>query len=305
MKKEKKRLDVLLVEWGLASSREKAKALIMAGIVYVNDNKEDKAGGACDPEETRIEVRGATLPYVSRGGLKLEKALQVFPIRLDGRICMDIGASTGGFTDCMLQNGAAKVFAIDVGYGQLDWKLRSDPRVVCMEKTNFRYVKPEDLGDGPAPSFASVDVSFIGLDKILPPALAILTPGGEMVCLIKPQFEAGKDKVGKKGVVRERKVHEDVIRDVTGMAAGLGFEILGLDYSPIRGPEGNIEYLMYIRKPQEADGFVVCGRSDDGAAEAAGSAGAAGAAGARTFAPVSEDRIRELVAASHEQLDRV
>lgn len=305
MKKEKKRLDVLLVERGLASSREKAKALIMAGIVYVNDNKEDKAGASFDPEEARIEVRGATLPYVSRGGLKLEKALQVFPIRLDGRICMDIGASTGGFTDCMLQNGAAKVFAIDVGYGQLDWKLRSDPRVVCMEKTNFRYVKPEDLGDGPAPSFASVDVSFIGLDKILPPALAILTPGGEMVCLIKPQFEAGRDKVGKKGVVRERKVHEDVIRDVTGMAAGLGFEILGLDYSPIRGPEGNIEYLMYIRKPQEADGFVVCGRSDDGAAEAAGSAGAAGAAGARTFAPVSEDRIRELVAASHEQLDRV
>ena len=305
MKKEKKRLDVLLVERGLASSREKAKALIMAGIVYVNDNKEDKAGASFDPEEARIEVRGATLPYVSRGGLKLEKALQVFPIRLDGRICMDIGASTGGFTDCMLQNGAAKVFAIDVGYGQLDWKLRSDPRVVCMEKTNFRYVKPEDLGDGPAPSFASVDVSFIGLDKILPPALAILTPGGEMVCLIKPQFEAGRDKVGKKGVVRERKVHEDVIRDVTGMAAGLGFEILGLDYSPIRGPEGNIEYLMYIRKPQEADGFVVCGRSDDGAAEAAGSAGAAGAVGARTFAPVSEDRIRELVAASHEQLDRV
>ena len=298
-------MDVLLVERGLAASREKAKALVMAGIVYVNSNKEDKAGASFDPEEARIEVRGATLPYVSRGGLKLEKALQVFPIRLDGRICMDIGASTGGFTDCMLQNGAAKVFAIDVGYGQLDWKLRSDPRVVCMEKTNFRYVKPEDLGDGPAPSFASVDVSFIGLDKILPPALAILTPGGEMVCLIKPQFEAGRDKVGKKGVVRERKVHEDVIRDVTGMAAGLGFEILGLDYSPIRGPEGNIEYLMYIRKPQEADGFVVCGRSDDGAAEAAGSAGAAGAAGARTFAPVSEDRIRELVAASHEQLDRV
>ena len=206
MKKEKKRLDVLLVERGLASSREKAKALIMAGIVYVNDNKEDKAGASFDPEEARIEVRGATLPYVSRGGLKLEKALQVFPIRLDGRICMDIGASTGGFTDCMLQNGAAKVFAIDVGYGQLDWKLRSDPRVVCMEKTNFRYVKPEDLGDGPAPSFASVDVSFIGLDKILPPALAILTPGGEMVCLIKPQFEAGRDKVGKKGVVRDRKV---------------------------------------------------------------------------------------------------
>ena len=299
MKKEKKRLDVLLVERGLASSREKAKALIMAGIVYVNDNKEDKAGASFDPEETRIEVRGATLPYVSRGGLKLEKALQVFPIRLDGRICMDIGASTGGFTDCMLQNGAAKVFAIDVGYGQLDWKLRSDPRVVCMEKTNFRYVKPEDLGDSPAPSFASVDVSFIGLDKILPPALAILTPGGEMVCLIKPQFEAGRDKVGKKGVVRERKVHEEVIRDVTGMAAGLGFEILGLDYSPIRGPEGNIEYLMYIRKPQETDAPDAGGRSADDAADASVTDGA------RTFVPVSEERIRELVAASHEQLDRV
>jgi len=299
MKKEKKRLDVLLVERGLASSREKAKALIMAGIVYVNDNKEDKAGASFDPEETRIEVRGATLPYVSRGGLKLEKALQVFPISLDGRICMDIGASTGGFTDCMLQNGAAKVFAIDVGYGQLDWKLRSDPRVVCMEKTNFRYVKPEDLGDGPAPSFASVDVSFIGLDKILPPALAILTPGGEMVCLIKPQFEAGRDKVGKKGVVRDRKVHEEVIRDVTGMAAGLGFEILGLDYSPIRGPEGNIEYLMYIRKPQEADAPDAGGRSADDAADASVTDGA------RTFVPVSEERIRELVAASHEQLDRI
>lgn len=299
MKKEKKRLDVLLVERGLASSREKAKALIMAGIVYVNDNKEDKAGASFDPEETRIEVRGATLPYVSRGGLKLEKALQVFPISLDGRICMDIGASTGGFTDCMLQNGAAKVFAIDVGYGQLDWKLRSDPRVVCMEKTNFRYVKPEDLGDGPAPSFASVDVSFIGLDKILPPALAILTPGGEMVCLIKPQFEAGRDKVGKKGVVRDRKVHEEVIRDVTGMAAGLGFEILGLDYSPIRGPEGNIEYLMYIRKQQEADAPDAGGRSADDAADASVTDGA------RTFVPVSEERIRELVAASHEQLDRI
>ena len=247
MKKEKKRLDVLLVERGLASSREKAKALIMAGIVYVNQNKEDKAGASFDPEETQIEVKGAAIPYVSRGGLKLEKALQVFPIDLSGRVCMDIGAATGGFTDCMLQNGASKVYAIDVGYGQLDWKLRNDPRVVCMEKTNFRYVKPEDLGDGPAPSFASVDVSFIGLDKILPAALQILTPGAEMVCLIKPQFEAGRDKVGKKGVVRDRSVHEEVVENVTAMAAGLGFDILGLDFSPIRGPEGNIEYLMYIK----------------------------------------------------------
>ena len=231
----KKRLDVLLTERGLAPSREKAKAIIMAGIVYVNNQKEDKAG-ATFPEEAVVEVRGQGLRYVSRGGLKLEKAMQCFPIDLKGRVCMDIGASTGGFTDCMLQNGASKVYAIDVGYGQLDWKLRNDPRVVCMEKTNFRYVKPEDLGDGPAPSFASVDVSFIGLDKILPAALQILTPGAEMVCLIKPQFEAGRDKVGKKGVVRDRSVHEEVVENVTAMAAGLGFDILGLDFSPIRGP---------------------------------------------------------------------
>lgn len=278
MKKEKKRLDVLLVERGLASSREKAKALIMAGIVYVNQNKEDKAGASFDPEEAVIEVRGSTLPYVSRGGLKLEKALKVFPIDLTDRVCMDIGASTGGFTDCMLQNGAAKVYAIDVGYGQLDWKLRSDPRVVCMEKTNFRYVKPQDLGDGPAPSFASVDVSFIGLDKILPAALDILTPGAEMVCLIKPQFEAGREKVGKKGVVRDRRVHEEVVRNVTNMASELGFEILGLDYSPIRGPEGNIEYLMHLRKPgaEERDGA----------------------------AAISEEKIRKLVEASHSSLEK-
>lgn len=276
MKKEKKRLDVLMVERGLAPSREKAKALIMAGIVYVNQNKEDKAGATFDPQETQIEVKGNTLRYVSRGGLKLEKALASFPIDLSGRVCMDIGASTGGFTDCMLQNGAARVYSIDVGYGQLDWKLRSDPRVVCMEKTNFRYVKPEDLGDGPVPSFASVDVSFIGLDKILPAAHAILSPGGEMVCLIKPQFEAGKEKVGKKGVVRDKKVHEEVVRDVTSMAEGLGFDLLGLDYSPIRGPEGNIEYLMYIKKSD--------GSSEPGT--------------------VSEDRIRALVEASHSELDR-
>ena len=278
MKKEKKRLDVLMVEKGLAPSREKAKALIMAGIVYVNQNKEDKAGASFDPEEAQIEVRGTTLPYVSRGGLKLEKALRVFPIDLTDRVCMDIGASTGGFTDCMLQNGACRVYSIDVGYGQLDWKLRSDPRVVCMEKTNFRYVRPEDLGEGPAPSFASVDVSFIGLDKILPAALAILTPGAEMVCLIKPQFEAGRDKVGKKGVVRDRRVHEEVVRDVTNMAAGLGFEVLGLDYSPIRGPEGNIEYLMHLRKPAAEENAAAV--------------------------PVSEEKIKELVEASHSCLEK-
>ena len=276
MKKEKKRLDVLLVEKGFAPSREKAKALIMAGIVYVNQNKEDKPGASFDPVETQIEVRGSTLRYVSRGGLKLEKALKVFPIDLSGRVCMDIGASTGGFTDCMLQNGASKVYAIDVGYGQLDWKLRSDPRVVCMEKTNFRYVKPEDLGEGPAPSFASVDVSFIGLDKILPAAMAILVPEGEMVCLIKPQFEAGRDKVGKKGVVRDRIVHEEVVRDVTAMASGLGFDVLGLDFSPIRGPEGNIEYLMHLRKP----------------------------AGQNVCHEISGEEIRRLVDASHSRLDK-
>ena len=282
MKSSKLRLDVLMTERGLAPSREKAKALIMAGIVYVNGQKEDKAGASFDPEEARIEVRGQTLPYVSRGGLKLEKALKVFPIDLKGRICMDIGASTGGFTDCMLQNGAARVFSIDVGYGQLDWKLRSDGRVVCMEKTNFRYVKREDLEAAspgtPMPDFASVDVSFISLSRILPPAFEILEGGGEMVCLIKPQFEAGREKVGKKGVVRDRRVHEEVIETVTAMTEETGFSILGLDYSPIRGPEGNIEYLMYIRKPREGE-------------EA-------------STGTVNGEMIRALVAASHESLDR-
>ena len=282
-KKKKERLDVLLVQRGLASSREKAKALIMAGIVYVDLQKEDKAGAVFDPE-AQIEVRGAVLPYVSRGGLKLEKALKVFPISLEGRVCMDIGASTGGFTDCMLQNGASKVYSIDVGYGQLDWKLRNDPRVVCMEKTNFRYVKPEDLGDGPLPSFASVDVSFIGLDKILPPAWNILPPGGEMVCLIKPQFEAGRDKVGKKGVVRDRKVHEEVLQSVTQMTSALGFTILGLDYSPVRGPEGNIEYLMYIQKPHDAHEPETTAETDT--------------------VRDNDLKITELVQASHSELDR-
>ena len=249
----KKRLDVLLTERGLAPSREKAKALIMAGIVYVNNQKEDKAGTSF-PEDAVVEVRGQGLRYVSRGGLKLEKAMQTFPIDLKGRYCMDIGASTGGFTDCMLQNGAAGVYAIDVGYGQLDWKLRADPRVVCMEKTNFRYVTPDDLDPERMPDFASVDVSFISLSKILPPAHAILPVGGEMVCLIKPQFEAGREKVGKKGVVRDPQVHVEVIENVLKIAQDAGFEVLGLSWSPIRGPEGNIEYLMYIRKlPEKND----------------------------------------------------
>jgi len=247
----KTRLDMLLVEQGLAPSREKAKTMLMEGIVYVNGQKEDKAGAAFDPEKVTIEVRGETLRYVSRGGKKLEKALQVFPVDLNGKICMDIGASTGGFTDCMLQNGAAGVYSIDVGYGQLDWKPRNDPRVVCMEKTNFRYLTPEDL-PGELPAFASVDVSFISLSKILPAAAAMLEGGSEMVCLIKPQFEAGREKVGKKGVVRDPAVHEEVIRNCIGYARDNGFDVAGLDYSPIRGPEGNIEYLMYLRK-MEAD----------------------------------------------------
>lgn len=245
----KERLDVLLIKKGLAPSREKAKAVIMAGSVYVDGQKEDKAGSVFDEESAQIEVRGHALPYVSRGGLKLEKALQVFPITLTDKICMDIGASTGGFTDCMLQNGAAKVYSVDVGYGQLDWKLRQDERVVCMEKTNFRYMTPEDIPD--VLDFASVDVSFISLDKILTPAYALLREQGEMVALIKPQFEAGREKVGKKGVVREPKVHEEVIAKIVRHADEVSFEVLGLSYSPIRGPEGNIEYLIHLRKNPE------------------------------------------------------
>lgn len=245
----KERLDVLLVKKGLAPSREKAKAVIMAGSVYVDGQKEDKAGSVFDEESAQIEVRGHALPYVSRGGLKLEKALKVFPITLTDKICMDIGASTGGFTDCMLQNGAAKVYSVDVGYGQLDWKLRQDDRVVCMEKTNFRYMTSEDIPD--VLDFASVDVSFISLDKILTPAYALLKEQGEMVALIKPQFEAGREKVGKKGVVRDPKVHEEVISRIVRHADEVSFEVLDLSYSPIRGPEGNIEYLIHLKKNPE------------------------------------------------------
>lgn len=242
----KERLDVLLVRQGLAASREKAKAVIMAGCVYVNDQKEDKAGALFDESKVLIEVRGNTLRYVSRGGLKLEKAIAQFGVELHGKICMDIGASTGGFTDCMLQNGAKKVYCVDVGHGQLAWKLRNDERVVCMEKTNFRYMVPGDIAD--VLDFASVDVSFISLDKILGPANSLLGPDAQMVCLIKPQFEAGKEKVGKKGVVREPQVHREVIETVFAFALTRGFEILNLDFSPIRGPEGNIEYLMHLKK---------------------------------------------------------
>lgn len=241
----KERLDVLLVNRGLAPSREKAKAMIMEGNVFVENQREDKAG-ATFHVEAAIEIKGNTLKYVSRGGLKLEKAMTQFGITLDGKICMDIGASTGGFTDCMLQNGAKKVYAVDVGYGQFAWKLRQDPRVVCMEKTNIRYVTPDQIED--ALDFASVDVSFISLTKVLGPAKELLNPQGEMVCLIKPQFEAGREKVGKKGVVREKSVHEEVIAKVIDYAIELGFWIRNLEYSPIKGPEGNIEYLVYIRK---------------------------------------------------------
>ena len=244
----KKRLDMMLVERALAPSREKAKAYIMAGQVYVDGQKEDKAGSMFT-ETVKVEVRGNTLPYVSRGGLKLEKAMNEFDVSLEGKVCMDVGASTGGFTDCMLQNGAVKVYSIDVGYGQLDWKLRNDPRVVCMEKTNIRYVKPEDIAD--RLDFASVDVSFISLTKVLGPARELLNDNGEMVCLIKPQFEAGREKVGKKGVVRDKAVHEEVIHKVIDYAVEIGFHILNLEYSPIKGPEGNIEYLVYIRKEAE------------------------------------------------------
>ena len=244
-KVKKERLDVLLVSKGLAASREKAKAIIMSGTVFVDGEKEDKAGTVF-PENVNIEVKGNTLKYVSRGGLKLEKAMANFDITLKDKICMDVGASTGGFTDCMLQNGAVKVYSVDVGHGQLDWKLRNDERVVCMEKTNIRYVKPEDIDD--VLDFASIDVSFISLTKVLPPVKNLLKDNGEIVCLIKPQFEAGREKVGKKGVVRDKKVHFEVIEMVTEFALSIELYPLELDFSPVKGPEGNIEYLLHLTK---------------------------------------------------------
>ena len=234
---EKERLDVLMVSRGLASSRELAKSYIMAGTVYVDGNKEDKAGTKFDID-SKIELRGAEMPYVSRGGYKLEKAMEVFPVSIEGKICMDIGASTGGFTDCMLQNGAV------VGYGQLAWKLRNDERVVCLEKTNVRYITEEQVPD--RPEFASVDVSFISLTKVIPPALEVMAENAQMVCLIKPQFEAGREKVGKKGVVREKSTHLEVILKIMDFAFDNGLNIIGIDFSPIRGPEGNIEYLIML-----------------------------------------------------------
>lgn len=244
-KVEKKRLDLLVYENGYAQSREKAKAIIMSGIVYIDNQKADKPG-VTYPVTAKLEVRGKTPKYVSRGGLKLEKAMISFPITLEGKTTMDIGASTGGFTDCMLQNGAVKVYSVDVGYGQLDWKLRNDERVVNLERTNVRYITEEQVPD--KIDFFSVDVSFISLKLVLPPARSLMSENAEAVCLIKPQFEAGRENVGKKGVVRDPKVHCDVVNSIVDFCINNGFDVLGLDFSPIKGPEGNIEYLIHIKK---------------------------------------------------------
>ena len=248
----KTRLDVLLVDRGFVESRQKAQAVIMAGQVFVAQQKVDKPGTAV-ANDAEIEVRGHVLRYVSRGGLKLEKAMQTWPITLEGKICADIGASTGGFTDCMLQNGAQKVYAVDVGYGQLDWKLRNDERVVCLERTNARYLSHEEIPD--TLDFASIDVSFISLKLIFPALYELLREGGEIACLIKPQFEAGREKVGKKGVVRDSAVHKEVLENFLIYAKENHFTVLGITYSPIRGPEGNIEYLGYLRKSDAPDGI--------------------------------------------------
>ena len=264
------RLDQYLVQHGLIQSRERAKAMIMAGVVYVNGQKADKAGDMVK-EDAVVEVRGHDIGYVSRGGLKLEKAMQVFPLSPRGKVCMDIGASTGGFTDCMLQNGAAKVYAVDVGYGQLAWSLRTDPRVVNMERTNIRSVTPDQLDDPIA--FFSVDVSFISLHHIFPVARAVTTPDAVGVCLVKPQFEAGREKVGKNGVVRDPATHREVLVKAMGYAAANGFAVRGLDFSPVKGPEGNIEYLMFVEKSS-------------------------------TPAALDEEAAAAVVAASHQALDR-
>lgn len=294
----KERLDILLIQRGMATSRERARAVIMAGEVFVNGQREDKPGTAFDENKIEtLEIRGEQLPYVSRGGLKLAKAVQDFGLTLSGKVCMDIGASTGGFTDCMLQNGAVKVYSVDVGHGQLDWKLRSDERVVCMEKTNFRYMVRDDIADDL--DFASVDVSFISLTKILIPARKLLKAQGQMVCLIKPQFEAGREKVGKKGVVRDAHVHEEVVKKIFDFADLVGFKILNLDYSPIRGPEGNIEYLIYLEKDSNRDTEVA------GIDEAAGNHQLTGIVSAGTgISGLAENvsRIEETVRKAHEEL---
>lgn len=255
----KERLDILLVKRGLAASREKAKAIIMSGNVFVAGEREDKAGSMFD-EKADIQVKGGALKYVSRGGYKLEKAIEAFGVSVADKICMDVGSSTGGFTDCMLQNGAKKVYAVDVGTNQLVWKLRKDSRVVPMEKTNIRYVTKNEIAE--EIEFASIDVAFISLTKVLEPVKELLSPEASVVCLIKPQFEAGKEKVGKKGVVRDKAVHREVIEKVTAYAASIGFSIGQMDYSPIKGPEGNIEYLLEIKKEKDVFGvpedFMEC-----------------------------------------------
>ncbi len=251
---EKVRLDVALFERGFTDSREKAKALIMAGQVYLNGQKETKAGTQVKQGDC-IELRGEKMPFVSRGGFKLKKAVDEFGLMLDGAVCMDIGASTGGFTDCMLQNGAVKVYSIDVGYGQLAWKLVSDDRVVNMERTNFRYVTKEQIAEDI--DFASVDVSFISLRLIVPVMRTLLKDGARAVCLIKPQFECGRDKIGKKGVVREISTHSEVVRDIYEFVLGEGFSVLNLDFSPIKGPQGNIEYLIFIEKSDNPQSFLL------------------------------------------------
>lgn len=263
--KKKERLDVLLVKRGLAESREKAKAIIMTGNVFVKEQREDKAGSTFD-EDVVIEVKGAPMKYVSRGGYKLEKAMELWQVPLEDKVCMDVGSSTGGFTDCMLQNGAHKVYAIDVGTNQLAWKLRQDERVVSMEKTNIRYVTHENVPD--EIGFSSIDVAFISLTKVLVPVRNLLESHGQVVCLIKPQFEAGKDKVGKKGVVRDKKVHLEVVRNIITYAVAIGFDVIGLSFSPIKGPEGNIEYLLYIEKNTEITD-TECEVSEEKTAEAA------------------------------------
>ncbi len=263
-KKKKERLDVLLVKHGLAESREKAKAIIMTGNVFVEEQREDKAGSTF-AEDVQIRIKGTPMKYVSRGGYKLEKAMELWHVPLQDKLCMDVGSSTGGFTDCMLQNGAVKVYAIDVGTNQLAWKLRQDERVVSMEKTNIRYVTPEDIAD--PIDFSSIDVAFISLTKVLIPVWNLLKNGGRVVCLVKPQFEAGREKVGKKGVVRDKKVHEEVVCHIMTYALSMGFEILGLSYSPIKGPEGNIEYLLYIEKPQDAQALTEIAEEADQKAE--------------------------------------
>ena len=263
-KKKKERLDVLLVKRGLAESREKAKAIIMTGNVFVEEQREDKAGSTF-AEDVQIRIKGTPMKYVSRGGYKLEKAMELWHVPLQDKLCMDVGSSTGGFTDCMLQNGAVKVYAIDVGTNQLAWKLRQDERVVSMEKTNIRYVTPEDIAD--PIDFSSIDVAFISLTKVLIPVWNLLKNGGRFVCLVKPQFEAGREKVGKKGVVRDKKVHEEVVCHIMTYALSMGFEILGLSYSPIKGPEGNIEYLLYIEKPQDAQALTEIAEEADQKAE--------------------------------------